>query len=143
MGKMQRSKGAGAERELAQLLHLHLGVRCRRNLKQVRSGGCDLAVHPDETGAVADEMRKFAVEVKRHAKATPGLIATWWEQTRTQAERANLTPALAFRADRAEWEVMIPLSALCPSLKPWAGVEWAARLSIIGFITLVRERATT
>lgn len=141
MSRMQRSKGAGAERELAQLLHQHLGVRCRRNLEQVRSGGCDLAVHPDETGAVADEMRKFAVEVKRHAKVTPGLIAGWWTQAREQAQRLGLTPCLAYRADRQDWRVVLPLAALVPSLESWDGHEWTADLSLVGFVSLIRETA--
>jgi Holliday junction resolvase len=141
MGRMQRTKGASGERELANLIHLHLGVRLARNLEQSRRGGHDLIPHPEDTGPVAQELARFAIEVKRHAKATPALLRDWWTQATEQARRAGLVPCLAYREDRQEWRVVLPLSALQPSLEPWEGHEWTADLSLLGFVTLVREAA--
>lgn len=67
-----RAKGASAEREFAQLIHQHLGVDLRRNLEQSRSGGHDLvAVGTDSVSLALDA---FAIEIKRYALVTPGLI---------------------------------------------------------------------
>ena len=41
MGKMQRNKGANAERELLSLLNDGLGLNLTRNLTQTREGGAD------------------------------------------------------------------------------------------------------
>ena len=48
-----RQKGAGAEREFAGLVHDWSGVSLIRNLKQTRSGGHDLIVHPVACVALA------------------------------------------------------------------------------------------
>jgi Holliday junction resolvase len=68
-----RAKGASAERELARVIHEHLGVRMVRNLEQYRQGGHDLVPHPDETGPVAAALARYAIEAKRYArgKAAP------------------------------------------------------------------------
>ena len=68
MGKMQRNKGAQAERELFALLTDGLGLNITRNLVQTRAGGADTIDIPG-----------VALEVKRHEVLQ---IGSWWEQTR-------------------------------------------------------------
>jgi len=105
-----RAKGAGAELEFSNIIYQWSGIRLIRNLEQSRSGGHDLIVHADEVGQVADSFRTLAIECKRYGKVTPGLIKTWWQQAREQAELNGLQPILAYRADRQDWQVIRTLA---------------------------------
>jgi Holliday junction resolvase len=134
-----RNKGAGAEREFAAAIRDELGVRLLRNLEQPRSGGPDLYPHPDEAGPTADALRCWAIEVKRHARATPALVGAWWRQATEQAAKVARLPALAYRADRGPWRVVVPLAELRPDLPGWQGHDWTAELSLSGFCAVVRE----
>ena len=84
-----RTKGSNAEREFSNEVYQWTGIKLIRNLEQSRSGGFDLVVHPDEQCETADSFRALAIECKRYGKVTPGLIATWWQQARLQAEPGN------------------------------------------------------
>jgi hypothetical protein len=139
MSRMQREKGAGAERELAGAIFEELGVRLVRNLEQSRAGGHDLTLAPEQSGPVADALSRYALEVKRHAKATPALLAGWWAQAQAQAEAAGLVPALAYRPDRMPWRVVLPLAELRVELTRAAGIEFTAELSLPAFCAIVRE----
>lgn len=134
-----REKGAFAEREFSRLLEEQLGVRLVRNLEQSRNGGHDLEPVGDDAAAAA--LRRFAIEVKRHATITPSKLAEFWAQAEEQAGRASRVPALAFRADRQAWAVLVPLCAINAGLGGWEGVEWTAALSVPAFCVLVRELA--
>lgn len=135
-----RNKGANGERELAALIHEELGVRLVRNLEQSRRGGHDLILHPDEAGPVASWLARYALECKRHCRATPALLRGWWSQTRNQAEHCGLLPALAYREDRASWRVVLPLCCLRPDLPAWDyRLEYTVELSVPGFAALARE----
>lgn len=136
-----RCKGAGAERELAAALFDELGVKLVRNLEQSRRGGHDLTLDPGEIGPVAAQLGRYAFEVKRHAKAPPALVKTWWSQAAAQASAAGLVPALAYRPDRGDWRFVLPLVELHPGLTRAPGVEFTAELSLEGFAALVREIA--
>lgn len=137
-----RNKGAGAERELARLIHDELGVQLVRNLEQSRSGGYDLIPHPEESGPVGEILARYAIEAKRYRKSSPALLRSWWRQATTQAEQACLSPLLAYREDRREWRVVLHLSELTPAMfGDWACWEWAVELSLPGFAALVREWA--
>lgn len=94
-----RKKGAAAERELARVIHDHLGVRLVRNLEQSRRGGHDLIPYPDQGGPVAVSLARYAIEAKRYSRTTPHLLRGWWAQTCVQAERVGLTHA----TDRTGW----------------------------------------
>ncbi|NEV64134.1 putative PDDEXK endonuclease [Thiorhodococcus minor] len=140
MSRSQRTKGSAGEREACRALHDLLGVRLVRNLEQSRRGGHDLIVHPDEHGPVADALRGFAPEIKRHARATAGLLAEWWRQAVEQADQAGLVPVLIFREDRGSWRARLPLATLRPDLpKIWTGLDFTAELSLPGFAAVVRE----
>ena len=128
-----RAKGASSEREFCKLIYEWSGVRLIRNLEQSRSGGFDLIVHDDEVGQVADSFKTLAIECKRYSRVTPGLIKTWWTQARRQAEPNGLTPVLAYRADRQNWQVITPLHVINRTLSRNLGLESTAVLSVIGF----------
>lgn len=130
-----RNKGASAERELAGLIHDHLGVRMVRNLEQSRAGGHDLVVHDDSTGVVADRLRQFALEVKRHRRATESLISRWWAQACTQADAASLQPLLAYREDRAAWRLVLPLAEINPDMP----ADLVVHLDLPTFCCVMRE----
>lgn len=132
-----RNKGASGERELAGLIHDHLGVRMVRNLEQSRAGGHDLVVHETSTGTVADRLREFAPEVKRHRRATETLRQTWWTQACEQAAVAGLLPLLAYREDRAAWRLVLPLAQINPELPD----DLVADLDLPAFCAVVRDTA--
>jgi len=138
-GSHSRRKGTQAERQLARAIHDELGVLLVRNLEQSRRGGHDLIPHPDATGPVADALARYAFEVKRYARATPALLRAWWAQTCTQAEQVQLTPALAYREDRQDWQVVLPLSAVRPDLPHAHGLAWTITLGLQAFAYMVRE----
>lgn len=136
-----RNKGASAERQLANLIADELGVRLIRNLEQSRSGGHDLIPHPDETGPVARQLARYAIECKRYSKASPGLMKGWWAQAELQSEACGLVPVLAYRADRAAWRFVLPMSELMQELPRWPGLAYTVEVSVDAFAALVRERS--
>jgi hypothetical protein len=132
-----RTKGAGAELEFSNIVFQWVGVRLIRNLEQSRSGGHDLIVHADEVGPVADSFRSLAIEVKRHAKAPPAQVKVWWQQAREQAELNRLHPVLAYRANRADWQVVTPLYLINPALDQDVSLDCACSMSVIGFCSVI------
>jgi len=134
-----RAKGANGERELSRAIHGELGVRLIRNLEQSRRGGHDLIVDPDQTGPVAAALDRYAFECKRHSRATPSLLKTWWAQCCDQAAKTAKVPALAYREDRQDWRFRLPLHAVRPDLPETDGLDWTADLSLSGFCLLIRE----
>lgn len=135
-----RAKGAAAERELAKRVEQELGVKLARNLEQSRSGGHDL--EPVGESATAEALRRFAIECKRHTAITPAKLADFWRQAEEQATKAGRVPALAYRADRQDWRICVPLSAVNNTVfGEWGGVAWAAEMSVPAFCALVREGA--
>jgi Holliday junction resolvase len=135
-----RAKGAGAEREFAKLVFEHLGVELVRNLEQSRGGGHDLIAKGEDPVSVA--LNAFAIEVKRYATITPAILEGFWDQAERQAERAAKIPVLAYRVDRQEWRLVLPLYTLGgEAFQSWAGIGWTATVSVDAFACLVRERA--
>ncbi len=136
-----RNKGAAGEREFAGLIADHLGVRMVRNLVQAREGGCDLVVHPDAIGPVADDLRAFAIEVKRCARATESTLRGFWQQATEQADSTGKLPLLAYREDRQGWRVVMPLGLLVAELADWNDWRYTVALSVEGFSAVIRESA--
>jgi hypothetical protein len=139
-GTKSRTKGAVGEREFAAALHEHLGIKLVRRLRQYQSGGCDLEVSDDDTGPVAASLGRYGIEVKRHAKATPGLLASWWAQAEGQGQASGKVPVLAYREDWGQWRVVVPLRAIHPDFPAGPGLDLTADLSVPGFAAVVRER---
>ena len=132
-----RNKGAGAELEFSNIIYQWSGIRLIRNLEQSRSGGHDLIVHADEVGPVADSFRSLAIECKRYGKVTPGLIKTWWQQAREQAELNGLQPILAYRADRQDWQVIAPLHIINGSMSLNLALDSTCSVSVQGFCRVI------
>ncbi len=101
MGLRERRKGQQGERELAKLLTEELGQVVERRLGQERDGGADLVV-----GSTAGEI---AVQVKRVERAS---IRAWLDQAIADAEAGQL-PAVAWRASRHGWCVVMTLADWC------------------------------
>jgi len=127
-----RAKGASGEREFANLLYDHLGVKLERKLDQCRGGGHDLTLS-DTSTPVAQYLDRYAFEIKRHSTATRGKIADWWEQAKRQAIAANKLPLLAHRQDRDDWRIVIPIANTDAHLDAWAEID------VHTFIALCRE----
>jgi hypothetical protein len=69
-----QQKVASAEREVAGLIALNLGVKLKRNLEQTRGGGHDLVLDGDE------QHGPIALEIKNYSEAQPRQISGWWQQ---------------------------------------------------------------
>lgn len=96
MGAMSRNKGAKGEREFVSLAKAR-GFDAKRSFFQI---GGD---REDVTG-----IEGYAVEVKRTERLELwGALA----QAKEAADKANTTPLLAFRRNRSEWHVAMPLDS--------------------------------
>lgn len=93
MGKSQRTKGAAGEREVCAMLREHLGIDAKRNLSQVREGGCDIVAGP------------YRLEVKRRTKI--GNVYDWMEQAQASCATGG-RPAVICRADGKKWLAVVP-----------------------------------
>ena len=83
MGKSQRTKGAGYEREIVRDLHEVLGVASKRNLEQTREGGGDIILD------------NFVIECKRRASIA---VYEWMRQCEASCN-ATQKPIVICRAD--------------------------------------------
>lgn len=101
LGRNNKRRGAGGERELSAILSDALGWVVKRTLGQARDGGHDI-----QTG-------RFKWEVKRRkAIAVYDFMA--------QVEKAcdeRETPVVAMRADGKGWLVMMKLEDFLPLLR--------------------------
>jgi Holliday junction resolvase len=134
-----RAKGAGAEREFSRLIEQELGVPLVRNLEQSRNGGHDLTAPGDDP--VSRALNAYAIEVKRYREITPALLDRFWQQAEAQARSAAKIPALAYREDRREWRVLVPLHRLNGDFGDWGGIAWTAEMTAQAFCELVRDSA--
>lgn len=127
MTAMQRRKGASGENDAARLIREHTGWDVRRRVRQ-HDGDSDLVGVPG-----------WAVEIKRHASATPAVIAGWWVQTVAQA--GDDLPVLLYRLDRREWRAVWPLSVTLAQQREamWADWEWAVEGSVAAWAAVARE----
>ncbi len=143
MGSLSRRKGANGEREFAHTLEELLNLpdgSFRRRLAQYQAGGHDLEtcaredLDPDSQ-VLMEQIGQFAIEIKRHAQASPGDISEWWKQTCSQARECARTPLLAFRADRETWQCLLPLSEEMAD----SNVKGALRMDICLFAEFMRR----
>ncbi|MGI9277838.1 MAG: putative PDDEXK endonuclease [Endozoicomonas sp.] len=141
MGKPSRDKGAKGEREfihaLEILTHLPTGS-LRRRLAQYQSGGCDIEVvkhQCPENARLLQQLENFALEIKRHASASPGDIRQWWLQACQQAQQCGRHPVLAFRADRGNWQCLIPVSRKLPV----EDVRGCLRMDLVLFAEFLKD----
>lgn len=99
MSKMQRNKGANAEREVVHILEEY-GFPARRG--QVFNGEPDIIC----------PMLPFHFEVKRQETLK---INDWWKQSVSAA--GNEIPTVVFRRSHEPWKVVISLTDLLTILK--------------------------
>lgn len=129
MGKMQRTKGAAAEREFAALVHNELVDvvvnRPERNLNQTRGGGHDL-----------DGLPGVALEIKRQEQLS---VNAWWHQACKQAQVVDLLPVLAYRQSRKPWAVCLPWGILD---EVWLDERGYFTTDISGFCLVYRQYLT-
>lgn len=101
MGGMSRAKGQRGEREAAAVLSELTGREVRRRVRQ--------HLHDADLEGLEGWGAGWAVEVKRVASCPPAMLAQYWAQAVTQAERAGLVPLLMVRVNRAaDWTCYWP-----------------------------------
>jgi hypothetical protein len=103
-----RNKGAAFEREIANEVFLHLGVKLKRDLEQYRAG--------DHGDLIADDRDwPWTIECKRYASGT-GCKPAWWEQARKAAAATNLHPVVVYKYDRLPIRVVMRASVMAPMM---------------------------
>ena len=100
MGKMQRNKGAGFERQIVNELKV-AGFAAARNLDQTRDGGGDI------------DLERYMFECKRRASIA---VYDWLDQC-TKAAKAGQMPIVIARGDRRETIAILRFSDLITILK--------------------------
>ena len=126
-------KGASAEREVAGLIALNLGVKLKRNLEQTRGGGHDLVLDGDE------QHWPIALEIKNYSEARPGQISGWWQQAVSQAAIAKQIPVLWYK-DRRRWRVVLPGHLFMDGVT-WGTIEaYTVTVSPEMFYSVYREK---
>jgi hypothetical protein len=139
MGVNIRTKGAGGEREIADILNgaIYLTYKERglpypsspivqRNQNQSAVGGQDLV------GTFG-----YAIEIKRQETLN---INTWWKQCVASADTLGEEPVLIFRQSREKWRVILNAYAQAPGLSIYTSVR--AEITIIDFVRLFRQAVT-
>ena len=142
MGSLSRTKGASGEREFAghleKLLSLPHGT-LRRRLSQYQSGGYDLETVSisgnEQVTRMIEDLDRFALEIKRPARAKPGDIAQWWRQACQQGLDSARIPILAWRADRENWQCLVPVSKILPM----DDVRSCLRMDIVLFAEFLKQ----
>lgn len=125
MGAMQRTKGAAAERQFANMLTDDLGVSVKRALDQTREGGADIV------------LGIFAIQVKHAAKAA---IKSWWQQTVTDAHKAKKIPVLAYKINRQGWRIRMRMKEVVGLNADWTfDHQYTEELDYQGFLLRIRE----
>lgn len=95
MSKMSRDKGANGEREVVSILR-ERGFDAKRSFYQIAGD------REDVTG-----MPGYAIEVKRTER-----LELWsaLDQAAKAADATQTKPLLAFRRNRTDWQVALPLA---------------------------------
>lgn len=131
MGTMSRTKGQTGEREIATLVADLTGWTVKRRVRQ-HQGDTDLEGVPG-----------WAVECKRHARATRSDMAGWWAQAVQQAACAGATPVLFYRVDRDQWRAVWPvaLHLVGADCFAWNTYEMTVEGSVEAWAAVAREAA--
>lgn len=131
MSAMQRTKGQAGEREVCKIIADLTGHEVKRRVRN-HAGDSDVLGVPG-----------WSIEVKRYARATPGMIESWWAQTVVQAGQ-SLLPVLFYRVNRGDWRAVW---SIAPGLthqraEMWGGgYEWTAEGSPQAWAAVARNLA--
>lgn len=105
MGKMQRNKGAGYEREVCDAFAAALGIEVKRMIGQARDGGADILDVPP-----------LKIEAKR--RKTLGTVMGWLRQCMVSAAPFSpAVPIVVAREDAGESIVIVRLIDFLPMFK--------------------------
>ena len=126
MGARSRNKGAAFEREVAQMIYDHLGLRMQRNLEQYRTRGLGDLIGWDFV----------LIECKRHATATRAQVDAWWDETVREASTVQLKPVLFYRADRQPVRVVVSAADVVDGVL----APWPLEMSFDAFCEVAREK---
>lgn len=107
-----RNKGAAFERQIAQLLYLHLGINFKRDIEQYRAA--------DHGDLICDADFPFVIECKRYADGPIGGRPEWWKQADKAAKAMNKLTCLIYKYDRKPIRVVITLDAIVLAIDPQA-----------------------
>ena len=140
-GKRSSQKGSGGEREVIRLIEAELGIRMERNFRQLWEGGVDLVVPYEETGPVANELRKLAIEIKRIKRGSAAQLRNFWSQAVKQAK--DKVPCLFWREDQRPWNILVPLCYINPSFAPDHSLNASVSLSLEAWAAVIRTCAQT
>lgn len=132
MGKMAKTKGANAEREVVKILqpivdavYASVGLESptiKRNLEQTRGGGYDLV-----------GVDWLALEIKRQEQLS---IEAWWRQTVKQTKPGQ-TPVLMYRQNNKKWRV-VTMVAL--RTQPSKAISVRAEISLDDFLVYFKKK---
>ena len=132
-----QKKGAAGEREFINRVNAQLGLDLERNpYRQQKEAG-----HYDVVG-----LDWLAIEVKRYQTASDAQVYNWWVEACSQAD-IDQVPVLAYRADRQDWHVVVPLLFVTDGFSGWCCRPDAheydllgANLTILGFCGLIQPQ---
>ena len=120
MGKSQRTKGAGFEREICHVLSEALGGKFTRNLDQVRDGGGDIM------------LPGYLIECKRRARIS---IYEWMEQA-DKSCNAEQKPIVIARGDNKDALAIMRLEDFIPKIEKELRRKIREKRGIIFWVTI-------
>lgn len=123
-----RNKGAAFEREIANMLHLELGVKFKRDIEQYRA-----ADHGDII--CEDDSFPFTLELKRYASGYT-YQQQWWKQVLKAAEAVGKEPVLIYKFDR---QPIVAVMRLAYITQDESYEPYTVKLDWDGFIQITRE----
>jgi hypothetical protein len=109
LGKSQRTKGAGGEREVCAILTSALGKKIERNIGQARDGGCDI------------NAGSLVIEVKRRKTLTT--FRAWYEQAKASVKRNGDIPVVVMREDGGQFMAALSLDDFIRLVGPQIAAE--------------------
>jgi Holliday junction resolvase len=101
VSKMQRTKGAAAEREVAGILTDRLGVAVKRKLGQARDSGDDIQVG------------RYRLEIKRQETLR---LQEWCDQVQAACGPQDV-PVVVYRRSGQPWRAVLLLDDLIPLMR--------------------------
>ena len=122
MGKSQRNKGAGYEREVCEVFSAALGITVKRNIGQARDGGNDANAGP------------LVLEMKR--RKTLGTVESWLLQAAAACDTSDQYPVVVCRSDGGKSMVIMDLDHFLEIAGDWLLDEIAQPKPVDKFMSL-------
>ena len=119
--------------EFAQLISSELSIEVLNRKKSHQGEKCFLSAR-ETVSPIEQALDRFAIEVVSKV-VTPGNISSWWAEAVVLARAAEKIPCLAYRPNRGEWRLRVPLTAVQEGMPEGEPAE----LSLTGFCALVKR----